>query len=494
MSTGRMLIDNSVLWLGMPSIQYQSMPDHGRGQYVQLFGADPPPDVIDPEYPGPTNGAQKLMTGLAGVYCSLNGASLGTFDSILPYLGWKNMNLTQAGTPFYVGFAFFISAATWDECTPSGSCTTDAAIMELYFPDLLMRIRDADRTILYFDIPAARGILNDHVVVPDEWNYFLLCWSVEANSTFGTLQSWDLKPNAVTNSWLLNPQVTMINDYQGTLLSINGGNDSSWDVNVGIYQGDQLSVQRTVNIGQLNVGSELLHAYPQVALKTIVDQELFRFSSLTLASTPGALTPSGNVSYWNDSSGNGRGYAAVPGVHTTTLPVYNPTCMNGLPGVSFPLSSALSAPSVMPAGFSFTLMAVVSIAPSNLQQAFLGQDKSFVDSYGTSNGTAMYARSQLPYSIGAHFAIPPNTPTMLTFQIDYSYHSTTAFINGALAGTVNLSFVSLMDPTCQVGCSLNRFCFSPPSCIGEIVLFNLMLTPAQQQQEEQALRTKWGLS
>jgi hypothetical protein len=489
-STGRVLVDNTVQWLGMPSIQYQSMPDRNRGQSVPLFGGTSP-NVPDPEYPGPTNGAQKLEHQLYGLYCTFDGNQLGTFSTITPYLGFQNTSLTQAGTPFFVGIAFYIDASTWTMCTPSGSCTTDGAVAELYPPDLLLRIPDSDNTQLYFDIPAAEGVLNNHDITPGSFNYIIFEWSVYVNSTQGELRSWQVLPNPSTGSWLLDPSVTLINDYSGPLLTINNGSDANWTPCFGPYGGQQSSALRTLNIGQVNLGNQLLHAYPQLPVKTIVDMELFRFSALTLASTPGALTQSNQVNYWNNSSSNKRQYSAVPGIHTTTLPVYSASCMGlSLPGVSFPASSALVGPVVLPVGYSFSLMALITLSSATLQQAFMGQQFSYVDAYGVSAGVVSYIRNNAPSPIGTQ-SLPLNTPTLITLNYDYSYLSYSLFINGAPSGVLNTTYLHLHDPSILLGCSLNSYCWG--GCIGELVLYNLMLTPAQQQQEEQSLRAKWGL-
>lgn len=492
-STGRVLIDNTVQWLGMPSIQYQSMPDHNRGQYVQLYNGTAPTSQ-DPEFPGPTNGAQKLEHQAYGLYCTLDGNQLGSFSTITPYLGWQNMTLTQSGAPFFIGLAYYIDAATWTMCTPSGSCTEDGAVAELYPPDLLLRIPDNDNTQLYFDFPASQGTLNTHVVTPGSFNYIIVEWFVYANSTQGEFRSWQVDPNPSTGSWLVDPLVTLVNDYSGPMIFINNGSDANWNPCVGPYGGDQWTALRTLNVGQLNVGSQLLHAYPQYPVKTVVDTELFRFSALTLASTPGALTSGNKVNYWNDSSGNGRGYSAAPGIHTTTLPTYSATCMGtALPGMSFPASSALVAPYVLPVGYSFSLLALVSVGSSTLQQTFLGQHLSYVDAIGVAGGAVSYIRNNAPSPIGTGQTLSLNTPTIILINYDYSYLSYQLFINGAYAGVLNTTYLHLHDPSIEVGCSLGSYCWSAPGCIGELVLYNMMLTPAQQQQEEQALRTKWGL-
>lgn len=508
-STGRMFIDTSLLWLGLSTVKYISPPDGGVGVYTPLFNGQPV-NVDDPEYPGSDIVASRVMHQTYGLYCGIGG---DTVDMELPlrnWFGFQNQSLTQIGGPmFYVGMSFFVASNAWTLCTPTANanCAGPVSIFELFPPDLLLTVPDNDNTVLIINVGPLLGTntLKNHTIVLDAWNYIVMAWVVNATGGVGgTVQTWNVQPNTATGSWLLNPKVTLVNNFTGVLLGPSEANDtiqySAWDIVFGSYGGQNNAsaphpVSRTVNIGQVNVGSQFLHALPQVALKTVVDVELFRFSALTLASTPGALSNALplSVAFWPDSSGNGRGYTARPSSTSTTLPTYSATCLGGvLPGVSFSTGSGLAGPSVWPVGFSYTLMAVVSaVSGTSFARTILGQDRSNTDSFGVFNMTGAYIRSNTPHPMGQQFSITANTPTLLTFNYNYADLVYSLYLNGVFAGNTTVVFQAVADNTAQLGCSKNGFCWLAPGCVSEVVLYNLLLTPSQQASEEQALRVRW---
>jgi hypothetical protein len=182
----------------------------------------------------------------------------------------------------------------------------------------------------------------------------------------------------------------------------------------------------------------------------------------------------GNVSQWNDKSGNANN--AIQGTGANQ-PAYATNQIGSLPGITFTGSQILDVSAI--ASNNTTGFVVFQTSNASITGGFLGGLSSFYFGYfGLQE--ILQDSSNVTYSVGAAINVPA--------EAGYTVGSGSGqlYVDGAL---VSSGSMAVSDPIQTVG---NALGVRANASIGEILVYNSILSTANMNAVYAYLKTKWG--
>jgi hypothetical protein len=220
------------------------------------------------------------------------------------------------------------------------------------------------------------------------------------------------------------------------------------------------------------------------------------------ASDPSTITTSGSsVSQWNDKSGNARNVTQATAASQPTLLT---SAQNGLNTIQFDGSNdwLARAATGFPTTGSRHMFAAVKYTGSASGYQHIAIWGNSTDTLNSSWGLVTSRISTSYYGRVHIWANPSNSPlttqTLATntwHEINASYNgaSTTIYANGTQGETKSVTLTTLVNQNFVVGART----FSPAEYwtgeIGEIILYDYVLSTQQRQDIESYLKLKWGI-
>jgi hypothetical protein len=200
-----------------------------------------------------------------------------------------------------------------------------------------------------------------------------------------------------------------------------------------------------------------------------------------------ALSNGNSVSSWPDSSGNGRTLTQGTG---TNQPTYNTAVQNGLPAVVFAGGQIMSIASFPFVSCVITACVVVRLDSNGSYPTILSSPVAnyLEPRYQSSGRTPEFVASALSATSGSALALA--SWHRLTGTFDNPGNATTLYVDGVSAASTTASSVSFsLPPALSIGAraaATDNF----SGALGELLVFNRVLSTADRQTVEAYLQAK----